>query len=494
MHAEDKGSLGKGDLRRDLPGLLAAVPLCVVAVSVSAADNPSRGPSEVTFLLQIIALLACGRLMGELMQRVGQPPVMGQLIAGILLGPSALGALWPELQHTLFPTSPEQKAMIDAVAQLGILLLLLLTGMETDLAVVRRSRGAAFSVSIAGIVIPFLCGVLLGELLPDTMLPNPEKRLITTLFLGTALSISSVKIVAMVVREVGFLRRTVGQVIVAAAIIVDTIGWIIVSVIFGLALHGGVDLPALAQSLLGTAIFLVLSFTIGRRLVFRVIRWANDRFVSDVPVITAILVVTGLMALTTNAIGVHTVLGAFVAGILVGQSPILTRHIDEQLRGLIVALFMPVFFGLAGLTTNLAVLANTDLLLLTLGLIVIASLGKFSGAFLGGRLGGMSWAQSLALGCGMNARGSTEVIVATIGLSMGVLNQDLFTTIVAMAVVTTMSMPQCFAGRWLGCRCAPRRQRDWSAKSSKRKGLFPILKDCSSRWMPARPDSSLRGW
>ena len=315
MYAEEAGSLGGVGCAVSLRALLAAVPLCVVSLSAFAADNASRGPSEVIFLLQIIALLVCGRLMGELMQRIGQPPVMGQLIAGILLGPSALGALWPGLQHALFPTSPEQKAMIDAVAQLGILLLLLLTGMETDLAVVRRSRGAAFSVSIAGIVLPFLCGVLLGELLPEAMLPNPEKRLITTLFLGTALSISSVKIVAMVVREVGFLRRTVGQVIVAAAIIDDTIGWIIVSVIFGLALHGKVDLRAVAQSLFGTAIFLVLSFTIGRRLVFRVIRWANDRLVSEVPVITAILVVTGLMALTTNAIGVHTVLGAFVAGI-----------------------------------------------------------------------------------------------------------------------------------------------------------------------------------
>jgi Kef-type K+ transport system membrane component KefB/nucleotide-binding universal stress UspA family protein len=424
-----------------LRALLAAVPLCLVAVSVFAAGTTEHGPSEVIFLFQIIVLLVCGRLMGELMQRIGQPPVMGQLIAGILLGPSALGALWPALQHALFPTSPDQKAMIDAIAQLGILLLLLLTGMETDLSVVRRSRVTAFSVSIAGIVVPFLCGVLLGELLPDTMLPDPNQRLITTLFLGTALSISSVKIVAMVVREVGFLRRTVGQVIVAAAIIDDTIGWIIMSVIFGLALHGGVDLPALAQSLIGTAIFLVLSFTIGRRLVFRVIRWANDRFISEVPVITAILVVTGLMALTTNAIGVHTVLGAFVAGILIGQSPILTRHIDEQLRGLIVALFMPVFFGLAGLTTNLAVLADTRLLFLTFGLIAIASFGKFGGAFLGGRLGGMTWAESVALGCGMNARGSTEIIIASIGLSMGVLNQDLFTTIVAMAVVTTMSMP-----------------------------------------------------
>jgi Kef-type K+ transport system membrane component KefB/nucleotide-binding universal stress UspA family protein len=426
---------------RTMPVLLAALPFCLVPALVFAADKGSHGPSEVIFLCQIIALLVCGRLMGELMQRIGQPAVMGQLIAGILLGPSVLGALWPELQHSLFPTSPDQRAMIDAVAQLGILLLLLLTGMETDLSVVRRSRRTAFSVSIAGIAVPFLCGVLLGELLPETMLPDPEKRLITTLFLGTALSISSVKIVAMVVRQVGFLRRTVGQVIVAAAIIDDTIGWIIMSVTFGLALHGGVDLPALAKSLVGTTIFLVLSFTIGRRLVFRVIRWANDRFVSELPVITAILVVTGMMALITNAIGVHTVLGAFIAGILIGQSPILTRHIDEQLRGLIVALFMPVFFGLAGLTTNLAVLAHPDLLLLTCGLIAIASFGKFSGAFLGGRLGGMTWAESLALGCGMNARGSTEVIVASIGLSMGVLNQDLFTTIVAMAVVTTMSMP-----------------------------------------------------
>jgi K+:H+ antiporter len=278
--------------------------------------------------------------------------------------------------------------------------------------------------------------------------------LITTLFLGTALSISSVKIVAMVVREVGFLRRTVGQVIVAAAIIDDTIGWIIMSVTFGLALHGRIDFASLAQSLLGTGIFLVLSFTIGRRLVFRVIRWANDRFVSELPVITAILVVTGMMALITNAIGVHTVLGAFVAGILVGQSPILTRHIDEQLRGLIVALFMPVFFGLAGLTTNLAVFAQTDLLFLAFGMIAIASFGKFSGAFLGGRLGGMNWAESLALGCGMNARGSTEVVVATIGLSMGVLDQNLFTTIVTMAVVTTMSMPPML--RWALARLPTR--------------------------------------
>jgi Kef-type K+ transport system membrane component KefB/nucleotide-binding universal stress UspA family protein len=414
---------------------------CLVPVSASAAGVAPHEASEAVFLAQIIALLVCGRLLGELMQRLGQPAVMGQLIAGVLLGPSVFGALWPGLQSLLFPTSPEQRAMIDAVAQLGILLLLLLTGMETDLSIVRRSGKTAFAVSTAGIAIPFACGVLLGQMLPDWLLPDPNRRLITALFLGIALSISSVKIVAMVVREVGVTRRIVGQVILASAILDDTIGWIALSVTLGLALHGEIDVASIARSVLGTVLFLVLSFTIGRRMVFLLIRWANDTFVSEVPVITAILVVAGLMALVTQAIGVQTVLGAFVAGILVGQSPILTRHIEEQLRGLIAALFMPVFFGLAGLSTNLSVLADPSLMFLTMSLIAIATLGKFAGAFFGGRIGGMTGAESLALGCGMNARGSTEIIVASIGLSMNVLNQSLFTAIVAMAVVTTMSMP-----------------------------------------------------
>src|SRR5207249_3634481 len=174
---------------------------------------------EVVFLAEIILLLVCGRLLGEAMQRIGQPAVMGQLLAGVLLGPSVLGALAPEFQHGLFPAAPEQSGMIGAVAQLGILMLLLLTGMETDLSLVRRTGRTAIGVSLAGIAVPFLCGVLLGELLPDDLLPNPEQRLVTTLFLGTALAISSVKIVAMAIRELGFMRRTLGQLTVAAAII-----------------------------------------------------------------------------------------------------------------------------------------------------------------------------------------------------------------------------------------------------------------------------------
>ena len=254
--------------------LLSAAPGAIAFAAQGGGTGPA-GSSEVVFLCEITLLLAFGRLLGEAMLRIAHPAVMGQLIAGILLGPSVFGALWPDLQHAVFPRGPEQKAMIDAVAQLGILMLLLLTGMETDLSVVGRLRRTAISVSLTGIVVPFVCGFVLGELLPDTMLPRPEQRLITSLFLGTALSISSVKIVAMVVREMNFLRRTVGQLIVTSAIIDDTVCWIVIAVTFGLALNGRVDIASLAQSLIGTLLFLVASFTFGRRIVFFLIRWPS---------------------------------------------------------------------------------------------------------------------------------------------------------------------------------------------------------------------------
>ncbi|OCK57893.1 cation:proton antiporter [Bradyrhizobium sp. LMTR 3] len=420
---------------------LWVIPVVVLTATLAEAAEDATRPSEFILILQIVLLITVGRGLGEIMQRIGQPSVVGELLAGLLLGPSLFGWVWPSAHAALFPPSAEQKALIEGLAQFGILLLLLLTGMETDLGLVRRVGRAAIIVSIAGIVVPFLCGFLLGQILPDSLLPHPEARLVASLFLGTALSISSVKIVAVVVREMNFMRRNVGQIIIAAAIIDDTIGWIIIAVIFSLASQGTLDLLSVGQAVAGTLIFLAVSFTIGRRLAFRLIRWANDTLVSASAVITVILLLMGSMALITHAIGVHTVLGAFVAGVLVGESPILTRQIDERLRGLITSLFMPVFFGLAGLNADLTVLKDPNLLWLTALLVLIASIGKFGGAFVGGSLGGMSRYECFALASGMNARGSTEVIIASIGLSMGVLSQNLFSMIVTMAILTTIAMP-----------------------------------------------------
>jgi Kef-type K+ transport system membrane component KefB/nucleotide-binding universal stress UspA family protein len=402
------------------------------------------------FVAELILLLLVGRVLGEGMNRLGQPALFGQLLAGVLLGPSVLGLLLPELRAVIFPDNKTLKAMIDAVSQIGILLLLLLTGMETNLALVQRRRRAVISSSLLGIAVPFACGVALAYALPSDVVPAHENQLVTALFLGTALAISSVKIVAMTLMEIGVIRRDIGQLILATAILDDTIAWIIIAVIAGIAAHGRVDLASVGASLAGTALFLAFCLTIGQRLVARLIVWVNDHMTIEMPVITAILVVMLTLALTTDLIGVHTALGAFIAGIMIGQSPILTEHIEGELRGFIIAFFSPVFFAVAGLGMDLRTLMDPTLLVFTLAVILVASVGKFGGALIGGRLGGLTTRESLALATGLNARGSTEVIIASIGLTMGALSKELYTMIVAMAVVTTMMMPPTL--RWMMAR------------------------------------------
>jgi Kef-type K+ transport system membrane component KefB/nucleotide-binding universal stress UspA family protein len=409
---------------------------------VAGNGSSSSGHSESLLIAEIVLLLLTGRILGEVMQRLGQPALMGNLLAGLVLGPSLFGAIWPEAQKFIFPSDPAQKAMIDGLSQVGILFLLLLTGMETDVKLVAKAKGAAIAISVAGIAFPFACGFALGEFLPASLMPDmPGGRLVPALFLGTALSISSIKIVAMVVREMNFMRRNLGQVIVSTAIMEDTVGWVIIAVTFGIAGAGKVDALELAKTVAGVVVFMTFCFTAGRWLVFSAIRWVNDTFRGDFPVITVIIAIMGVMALTTQLLGIRTVLGAFMAGVLIGQSPILTDHIQQQLRGMITAFFMPIFFGMSGLAADLTILKDPVLALLTGGLVLVASIGKFSGAFFGSIIGGLKWREGVALGCAMNARGSTEVIVASIGLSMGALTQNLYTMIVTMAVITTMAMP-----------------------------------------------------
>jgi Kef-type K+ transport system membrane component KefB/nucleotide-binding universal stress UspA family protein len=430
-------------LRRKSAAFLAAIAVAFLLVTSPclAAVEPGAAPSEERFLAAIVAILIVSRLLGEAMQRLGQPAVIGHLIAGILLGPSFFGLIWPEAQHALMPTDPAQKAMLNGLAQFGVLLLLLLTGMDTDVALIRRIGRPAIAISVTGIAVPFVCGVAIALLLPETLLPHPEQRFVTALFLGVAMSISSIKIVAMVVHEMNFMRRDLGQIIVASSIIEDSIGWIIIAIVFGVSGAGSVQIGSLVASVLGVAVFLALSMTIGRWLVAFTIRFVNDNFISELPVITLILIIMGLMALATAGLGVQTVLGAFVAGLLVGESPILTKQINNQLRGMITSFFAPIFFALAGLSADLTTLKSPTLAIATLALILAASIGKFAGAFVGGAIGRLSGKEALALAIGMNARGSTEVIVASIGLSIGALSQNLYTMIVVMAVLTTCAMP-----------------------------------------------------
>jgi Kef-type K+ transport system membrane component KefB/nucleotide-binding universal stress UspA family protein len=394
-----------------------------------------------TFLAQLIILMLVGRALGELMTRIDQPGIFGQLLAGVILGPSLFGLLLPNLHQVIFPDSEQMKTMIDAVSQVGILLLLLLTGMETNVDLVRSRFKVVMATSLTGIAVPFACGLALGFLIPQSLVPDEGRRLVTALFIGTALSISSVKIVAMVLMQVGFIRRDLGQLILATAILDDSGAWIIVSIIAGMATRGSIDFGQIGMSIVAAVSFLAFSLTIGRRVVARVIRWSNDNLLIEFPVITAVLVITFSMALMTDLIGVHSALGAFVAGVIIGQAPILRGHIEQELRGLILAFFSPVFFAVAGLQMDLTTLASPLMIGLALIFVAIASVGKTLGALMGGHFAGLSWRESLAMATGLNARGSTEVIIATIGMSLGVLSETLYTLIVAMAIITTMIMP-----------------------------------------------------
>ena len=450
-----------------------------------AAGNGSSGTGKAEGILvaEILLLLVVGRVLGEGMQRIGQPALMGTLLAGIVLGPSLFGWVWPEAQKFIFPPDPAQKGMIDGLSQVGILMLLLLTGMETDLKLVRRSGWAAASIAICGIAFPFACGFLVGQFGPASLFGDVGGgRLVPSLFLGTALSISSIKIVAMVVREMNFMRRNLGQVIVATAIMEDTAGWVIIAITFGISGAGGasggkhgLDFLNLAKTVGGVALFLAFCFTGGRWLVFTSIRWVNDNFRSDFPVVTVILVIMCVFALITQLLGIRTVLGAFMAGVLIGESPILSDHIQGQLRGMITAFFMPVFFGMSGLAADLTILKSGQIALLTAALVAIASIGKFSVAFVGAMIGRLKWREGIALGCAMNARGSTEVIVASIGLSMGALTQNLYTMIVTMAVITTMAMPPMLRAALTGLPMSKEEETRIQREAMDQKGFLPQI-------------------
>src|SRR3984957_19644768 len=230
----------------------------------------SSGKAEGLLVAEVLLLLVVGRVLGEGMQRIGQPALMGTLLAGIILGPSLFGWLWPSAQHFLFPRDEAQKGMIDGLSQIGILMLLLLTGMETDLKLVRKSGAAAIAIALCGIAFPFACGYLLGQFGPAVLFEGVGhgSRLVPSLFLGTALSISSIKIVAMVVREMNFMRRNLGQLIVATAIMEDTCGWVIIAITFGIAGSAagtggdahGINWLDLGKTVTGVALFLLFCF------------------------------------------------------------------------------------------------------------------------------------------------------------------------------------------------------------------------------------------
>ncbi len=413
---------------------------CTVPIAESLAPLPGLPPHSVMLLLlQLAVVLGVARLGAEAARRFGMPAVVGEILAGIALGPSLLGRMAPGFSAEIFPRDPLQVHLLDATGQIGMVLLLLLTGLELDLRLLRRVGRPAALASVLGMILPFGLGFGLGMVLPDGYLLDPDDRVLFSFFLATAMAISAMPVIAKILMDLRLTQRDLGIVILSACVVDDAAGWLILSVIAGAATQESVDLGALLGTLGLLAAFLLalplLIFPIASRL----LTWARTRWRTSDPALVLLMVTTFGCAALTDWIGVHPVFGAFLAGVMFRQVPHLDEATIERLESFVMGVLAPVFFATVGLKVDLGHLpGGWGIPLLVFA---VACAGKLIGSAMGASWGGLSRAESLGVAIAMNARGAMGLVVATTGLGLGLLSQEMFSIIVGVAVVTSLMAP-----------------------------------------------------
>jgi Kef-type K+ transport system membrane component KefB/nucleotide-binding universal stress UspA family protein len=400
--------------------------------------EPISGHAIRVLLLQLAGLLLLARVLSEVMRRLEQPAVIGELIAGIVLGPTILGHFLPQLALAVFPQSTRQFHLLEVVSWLGMVLLLLLTGIEADVTVMRSLGRSSLFVSLGGMLLNFTFGGLLGWLMPESMLTAPGTRPLFAAFLATALAITAMPVVAKILIDLKLIRRNIGVVILSAGVLDDTTGWLVLSIIAGIASAGVFSAPKLAFTLGGVVLYALAMRYVVYPLFTRLLAFTNERIQLAGADVSLILVFTFLSAAATEAIGVHAVFGAFVMGLLVRQVPRVRASSLHAIETFVLSALSPIFFAFVGLKVDLWSLSTWELPAIVIGLALV---GKLVGCYTGGRLGGLNHWESLAVGFGMNARGAMGLVVALIGLSLGLLTAEMYSTIVLLAVVTSFLAP-----------------------------------------------------
>jgi Kef-type K+ transport system membrane component KefB/nucleotide-binding universal stress UspA family protein len=403
--------------------------------------QPIQHDALFLLLFQLGVLLIAARFFGELARKIGLPAVVGELSGGIMLGPSVLGALRPEWFASVFPHSQHQSDLLGVVTWLGVIFLLLVTGLETDLGLIRRQGRRALSISLGGIVLPFATGIWLGYALPDHMLGDEGARFVFALFVATAMSISAIPVIARVLMEMKLIRRDIGQLTLAAGMVDDTIGWLLLSLVAGLAVSGVLDFTESLKSILALGAILAFTFTIGKVILAKLVQWVDDQ-TSGIDGIVSLVAIGALLAGSlTVYIGLEAILGAFLIGIILREAPRYRPEASRSIEDVTRLILAPIFFASAGLKVDLTVFADRDILPWAGLVLGVACLGKFAGAYLGARAVKLGRWESLAMGAGLNARGAMEIIVATIGLSLAVISTGMYSIIVMVAIVTTLMAP-----------------------------------------------------
>ncbi|KAB1188812.1 MULTISPECIES: cation:proton antiporter [Haloferax] len=389
----------------------------------------------LTFLAGLTLVLAAAHTLGTVADRLGFAPVVGELLTGLVLGPSVLGFVAPNVTAIVVPV-PDQLA---ALASLGLVLLLVMAGTEVDVQTVRRYIQPTIALATGASVVPFLLGFVLGWSLPVRYLVTPEQRLPFALFLATALSISAVPVAVRVLVDLDAMDRTVGQLTLTVAVVIDAAGWVALTVVSDIARAGQTNPLAVGRTLGVLAVFVIVVAVLGPRIVetlFGITSYVRS------PALTgfSIVVVVGLgTAVASLALGLEAVLGAFLAGVLV-RNP-LDNETERVFQMVTLGLFAPIFFATAGLRVDLSGLFTLDTLLVFGITLVVAVLGKALGVVLGATLTDLTREETICLAIGLNARGAMELVVAAFGLAIGVLTPTVYAVIVLVAIVTSVITP-----------------------------------------------------
>jgi len=392
----------------------------------------------LVFWTQLLVLVCFARVCGALLRRVNLPSVIGQLGAGVILGPSVFERVWPEGFHWFLPDHEISSGALLAVSWLGVALLLVTAGFETDLGLIRRLGRAAALVTGFSLLVPLVGGLGIAWFLPDSFVGQGTERLVFALFVAAALSVSALAVIAKILSELGLMRRDFGQITVAAGMANDVVGWVMLAIFTGFATSGSVSLIGIVRTVGGLAVFVALAMTLGQRLVDRSLRWVR-RDGPNVSGAMSVVVTTMLVfGVATQALGIEAVLGAFVAGVVLHRSRFQQPDVLHHLESLTGTFLAPVFFATAGLRVDLGLLASDDAVVWTALVLAVAIVAKFAGAFVGARMAGQSARAATALGAGLNARGALEIVIASVGLSLGVFTETAYTVIVIVPLVTSV--------------------------------------------------------
>jgi len=400
---------------------------------------PLAGGQVSLLLLQLGLLLALALGLGAVARRFGQPVVIAELLAGVLLGPSVLGWALPGVAGWLFPARAGQVHLLDACSQLGAVLLVGMTGAQLDLRMIARRRGAVATVGVGGLVVPLGLGLGAGYLVPSSLFPPAAPRAAFAAFLGVAMCVSAIPVIAKTLADMRLIHRDVGQIILGAATVEDVAAWFLLSVVSAMVTHalGPAVVVVWALRLLG---FVAAAAVLGRPLVALALRLAA-RTADPGPVnaMAAALILLGAAA--AQALAMEPVFGALVAGSLIGHQRAVEPARLAPLRVTVLAVLAPIFLAAAGLRADLTLLGTPPVAVAGAVILLLAVVGKFVGAYAGARLSRLTHREGLALGAGLNARGVVEIVIATVGLRLGVLTMATYTIVVLVAILTSVMAP-----------------------------------------------------